>query len=79
VNWIVARDDLDDAVVTSLLDILADEREALERVHPIATQIDLTLLPTAPVPLHDATLRWMERRGIGRGAASPARPREDGG
>ncbi len=79
VNWIVARDDLDDAVATSLLDILADEREALERVHPIAVQIDLSLLPTAPIPLHDATLRWMESRGIATGTASPPPAGEEGG
>lgn len=78
VNWIVARDDLPDDVVTSLLDILADEREALERVHPIAAQIDLSLLSSAPVPLHDATLRWMESRGIATGGAS-APPAGDGG
>jgi uncharacterized protein len=69
VNWIAARDDLPDDVVTALLDILADDREALERVHPIAAQIDLSMLSTAPIPLHDATVRWMESRGIATGGA----------
>lgn len=62
-TWIVVRDSLADEVVTALLDILEDERAALEQVHPIASQIDLGVLRSAPVPLHPAAERWLEARG----------------
>lgn len=61
-NWIVARDDLDDDVVTTLLDILRDEADELRRVVDIAGQINLANLYAAPIPLHDAARRWLERR-----------------
>ena len=57
-NWVVAREGLDDDVVFHLLDILRDERDALARVHPIAGQIDLNSLDDAPIPLHSAVDRW---------------------
>lgn len=62
-TWIVVRDSLADEVVTALLDILEDERAALEQVHPIASQIDLGVLRSAPVPLHPAAERWLDARG----------------
>lgn len=61
-NWIVTREDLDDDVVTTLLDILRDQAEELRRVVDIAGQINLTNLYAAPIPLHDAARRWLERR-----------------
>ena len=62
-NWIVAREDLDRAVVTRLLDTLRDEKETLARVHEMAGQIDLGTLIDAPIPLHPATEAW--RAGAG--------------
>jgi hypothetical protein len=62
-NWIVARDDLPDDVANHALDILADERDALRQAVDIAGQIRLTNLYAAPIPLHDAARRWLERRG----------------
>ena len=59
-NWVVARADLDPEVVTHLLDILRHQRAALEQVHEMAGQIDLATLADAPIPLHPATLSWME-------------------
>jgi TRAP transporter TAXI family solute receptor len=61
-NWIVARNNLDGEVVTRLLDILRDEKESLEQVHEMATQIDLAALADAPIPLHAAAEAWLEGR-----------------
>jgi TRAP transporter TAXI family solute receptor len=60
-NWIVAREDLDDDVVTRLLYILRDQKESLARVHEMAGQIDLRTLRNAPIPLHPATEAWLSR------------------
>ncbi len=59
-NWLVAADSLDGAVVNRLLDVLRDEREDLIRVNPMAEQINLALLRQAPIPLHSAALAWLE-------------------
>jgi TRAP transporter TAXI family solute receptor len=64
-NWIVAREALDDEVVTRLLDILWDRKEALEQVHEMATQIDLSTLNDSPIPLHRATVAWLAANGPG--------------
>jgi TRAP transporter TAXI family solute receptor len=53
-NWIVARADLDPAVVEHLLTILRDDRAELERVHDMGRQIDLARLARSPIPLHTA-------------------------
>lgn len=53
-NWLVASESLDPAVVTTLLDILANDRASLEQVHEMARQIDLAQLADAPIPLHSA-------------------------
>jgi TRAP transporter TAXI family solute receptor len=58
-NWIVAREELPGDVVERLLDVLRDDRISLERVHEMATQIDLATLENAPVPLHPAAARWL--------------------
>ena len=59
-NWVIARADLDDAVVEQVLRILRDERARLEQVSAIAAQIDLAALRSAPIPLHVAAARWVE-------------------
>lgn len=61
-NWVVATEELDDEVVTALLDVLREQRDALIRVNEIARQIDLEALRDAPIPLHPATAAWLERR-----------------
>jgi TRAP transporter TAXI family solute receptor len=62
-NWIVALDDLDDDAVVHVLDILAEELEALSLAVEIASQIRLTNLFAAPVPMHDAARSWIEQSG----------------
>ena len=59
-NWLVARADLDEDVVRSVLNILGPERVSLERVHEMARQIDLATLADAPIPLHAATQAWVD-------------------
>ena len=59
-NWLVARDNLDEAVVTSLLNVLRDDREDLIRVNAMAEQIRLDALSEAPIPLHEAARVWLE-------------------
>jgi len=61
-NWIVGMDTLEDEVVEILLDILANDRASLERVHNMATQIDLARLEDPPILLHAATERWISER-----------------
>ena len=61
-NWVVAMESLDDDVVTTLLNIFADDRVSLEQVHDMAKQIDLGLLATPPIPLHPAAERWRLQR-----------------
>ena len=61
-NWVIGDESLPDGVVEHLLDILANERDDLEQVHPQAGQIHLDALDVAPIPLHPATTRWLEGR-----------------
>lgn len=61
-NWVVARADLDGDVVSLLLDILVSQRAALEQVHEMAAEIDPDVLRGAPIPLHPAAEKWLERR-----------------
>lgn len=58
-NWLVARDDLDGAVVRHVLDLLSTDRDALRRSVDIAGQIDLERLRNAPIPLHAAAEAWL--------------------
>jgi TRAP transporter TAXI family solute receptor len=58
-NWMVGLEGLDDGTVTSLLDLIRDDPEALVRVNKIARQIDLAALAEAPIPLHPAAQRWL--------------------
>ena len=61
-NWIVATEDLDSAVVYLVLNILRDDKASLVRVHKIAEQIDLSVLrDEPPIPLHSAAAKWKER------------------
>jgi TRAP-type uncharacterized transport system substrate-binding protein len=61
-NWVIAMESLDDDVVTTLLNVFENERVALEQVHDMARQIDLTRLRTSPIPLHPAAERWLSER-----------------
>jgi TRAP transporter TAXI family solute receptor len=61
-NWLVARDDLDDDVVRAVLRLLRDERETLRRTVDIAGGIDLARLADAPIPLHRAAAAWLDGR-----------------
>lgn len=63
-TWIVGNASLPDEVVTALLDIMYDDRAALEQVHPIAAQIDLSDLRRAPIPLHPAVEAWLATKGL---------------
>ncbi len=62
-NWIIALDALEPGIVESVLNVLAEEREALQRSVEIVGQIRLTNLYAAPIPLHPAARAWIERRG----------------
>jgi TRAP transporter TAXI family solute receptor len=64
-NWLVASDSLDGAVVTRLLDVLRDDREDLIRVNAMAEQIDLEALSESPILLHEAAQTWLNS-SIGR-------------
>lgn len=59
-NWIVARRDLDAEVVTAILDILYEDRDALIEVNQAVSQIDLSNLHRAPIPLHPAAQAWLD-------------------
>lgn len=61
-NWVVAMESLDGDVVTTLLNIMQDDRVSLEQVHDMAKQIDLGRLSSPPVPLHPAAEQWLSRR-----------------
>jgi TRAP transporter TAXI family solute receptor len=62
-NWIVALEDMDGAVVQHVLDILSEDLEELSRSVEIVGQIRLTNLFAAPVPMHPAAREWVERMG----------------
>jgi len=61
-NWVISMASLDDAVVSGLLNVLVEERVQLEQVHGMVSQIDMATLNSAPIPLHEATARWMQGR-----------------
>jgi uncharacterized protein len=61
-NWVISMESLDDDVVLTLLNIFENDRVALEQVHEMARQIDLTRLDRAPIPLHPAAQRWLTER-----------------
>jgi uncharacterized protein len=61
-NWVISMESLDEEVVAILLNIFENDRVALEQVHEMARQIDLTLLERAPIPLHPAAQRWLTER-----------------
>lgn len=64
-NWIVARDDLPDEIVERLLDLLREDRDALQRSVDVAGQIDVQRLREAPIPLHPAATAWLEANAGG--------------
>jgi TRAP transporter TAXI family solute receptor len=61
-NWVVAREDLEDEVVANLLSVYEEERVSLEQVHEMAGQINLANLDHVPIPLHAGVALWRERR-----------------
>jgi TRAP transporter TAXI family solute receptor len=61
-NWIVGMETLPDDVVTTLLNVFRDDRVALEQIHEMARQIDLSLLENPPIPLHPAAAAWLAER-----------------
>jgi uncharacterized protein len=61
-NWIVATESLNDDVVEILLNVMENDRVALEDVHDMAKQIDLGLMARPPIPLHSAAQAWFSRR-----------------
>jgi uncharacterized protein len=67
-NWIIAREDLEDDVVRMILDILHTDRDWLVQVTDNARQIDLQEMRRSPVPLHPAAAAWMEENLEGAAA-----------
>ena len=61
-NWIVATESLDPEVVEILLNVMENDRVALENVHDMAKQIDLSLMARPPIPLHPAAAAWFANR-----------------
>lgn len=62
-NWIVARDDVEDGVVRHVLDVLDQRRKELVATTEIARQIDLGRLSDAPIPVHPAAEEWARDHG----------------
>lgn len=60
-NWIFAMESLDGDVVEMVLNVMENDRVALEEVHDMAKQIDLNLMGRPPVPLHPAAEAWFEQ------------------
>ncbi len=54
-NWVVSRDDLDDAVAAEVVNILGGRGVSLLQGHDMASQIELSALADAPIPLHRRT------------------------
>ncbi len=61
-NWIFAMESLDGGVVETVLNVMENDRVALEEVHEMARQIDLGLLARPPIPLHPAAQAWFSNR-----------------
>lgn len=61
-NWIVGMESLNDDVVLTVLNVMQDDRIALEQVHDMAKQINLAFLARPPIPLHPAAERWFSQR-----------------
>ncbi|MDX1389487.1 MAG: TAXI family TRAP transporter solute-binding subunit, partial [Acidobacteriota bacterium] len=61
-NWVISMESLDADVVRTLLNIFENDRVSLEQVHDMAKQIDLSLMSTAPIPLHPAAEQWLAER-----------------
>lgn len=61
-NWVISMDTLADDVVNGLLNVMGAQRVKLEQVHAMAKQIDMAALNNAPIPLHEASARWIQGR-----------------
>jgi TRAP-type uncharacterized transport system substrate-binding protein len=57
-NWIVAPETLPNDIVINLLNLIDNNRQTLERVHPMALQIELAFLEDAPIPIHSGVEQW---------------------
>ena len=66
-NWVIGMADLPDDVVNNVVTMLADDREALEQVHDMATQIHMESLTDAPIQTHAVTSAWMSANMVGAG------------
>jgi uncharacterized protein len=70
-NWIVARDDLPAPVARAVLEVLQTQRDALAQTAGIASQINLSNLFAAPIPLHPEVRAWLNE-GARPGSADSA-------
>ncbi len=61
-NWVFAMESLDGGVVETVLNVMENDRVALEEVHDMARQIDLGLLARPPIPLHPTAQAWFSNR-----------------
>lgn len=61
-NWVVVNASADETTILQLLNILADPSVFFARVHPMARQIDIEALASAPIPLHRTAEAWLRER-----------------
>ncbi len=57
-NWIVASETLPNNIVINVLNLIANDRQALENVSIMAREIDLAFLEDAPIPVHPGVEQW---------------------
>jgi hypothetical protein len=57
-NWIVASETLPNDIVINVLNLIDNERQALENVSIMAREIDLAFLEDAPIPVHSGVEQW---------------------
>lgn len=57
-NWIVASEALPNDIVINVLNLIDNDRQALENVSIMAREIDLAFLEDAPIPVHPGVEQW---------------------
>ena len=57
-NWIVASEALPNDIVINVLNLIDNDRQALENVSIMAREIDLAFLENAPIPVHPGVEQW---------------------
>jgi len=57
-NWIVASEALPNNIVINVLNLIDNDRQALENVSIMAREIDLAFLENAPIPVHPGVEQW---------------------